>query len=403
MIAEIKHKMSCNLEDELTGNFFGIMRYLPFTRGLKIILEQGIKSNDKRVREIISDIQDEDFLFEFWKRSELGYGEIDGYMEIAGISLGIEVKYHSDLSGEDQLERESLMLQEWAKSGEKVLLFVATEENAQNVYLANKDKDCFESVHLAYITWQDIFVGLDFVQVNSSFERKMVKDLKQYLKEKGFDSFRGFEISTRFDNKGDFSMNLGENIHNAFAIVFETLKNIEKLIKRCSAELDSEKYYMPADRFMRYSSDQEWAGWIYWSFILLFQRKEDDLPMENGWINAPVYAVELNVDSETCEEPMLYIAKIDFGDISNWTKGCSPSNHGLFYDAIHAVALYEEDVQDGFVRIKPRSGYAEKVSSSFWGFKELTRMDIKLVEVTSNNYKEKIFGTIETLSRIDET
>ena len=100
---------------------------------------------------------------------------------------------------------------------------------------------------------------------------------------------------------------------------------------------------------------------------------------------------------------MLYIAKIDFGDISNWTKGCSPSNHGLFYDAIHAVALYEEDVQDGFVRIKPRSGYAEKVSSSFWGFKELTRMDIKLVEVTSNNYKEKIFGTIETLSRIDET
>ena len=290
MIAEIKHKMSCNLEDELTGNFFGIMRYLPFTRGLKIILEQGIKSNDKRVREIISDIQDEDFLFEFWKRSELGYGEIDGYMEIAGISLGIEVKYHSDLSGEDQLERESLMLQEWAKSGEKVLLFVATEENAQNVYLANKDKDCFESVHLAYITWQDIFVGLDFVQVNSSFERKMVKDLKQYLKEKGFDSFRGFEISTRFDIKGDFSMNLGENIHNAFAIVFETLKNIEKLIKRCSAELDSEKYYMPADRFMRYSSDQEWAGWIYWSFILLFQRKEDDLPMENGWINAPVYA-----------------------------------------------------------------------------------------------------------------
>lgn len=35
MLAEINHKMTCGLEDELTGNYFGMMRYLPFTRGLK--------------------------------------------------------------------------------------------------------------------------------------------------------------------------------------------------------------------------------------------------------------------------------------------------------------------------------------------------------------------------------
>lgn len=33
MLAEINHKMTCGLEDELTGNYFGMMRYLPFTRG----------------------------------------------------------------------------------------------------------------------------------------------------------------------------------------------------------------------------------------------------------------------------------------------------------------------------------------------------------------------------------
>ena len=54
--------------------------------------------------------------------------------------------------------------------------------------------------------------------------------------------------------------------------------------------------------------------------------------MENGWINGPVYAVEINIDSDTCDEPQLIVAKIDFGDLSDWSKGCSPANHGLFYN-----------------------------------------------------------------------
>lgn len=56
-------------------------------------------------------------------------------------------------------------------------------------------------------------------------------------------------------------MNLGENIHNAFVVVFETLKSIEKLMIRCRTEIDQDKYYMPEERFMRYSSDLTWEGW----------------------------------------------------------------------------------------------------------------------------------------------
>lgn len=197
-------------------------------------------------------------------------------------------------------------------------------------------------------------------------------------------------------------MNLGENIHNAFLVVFETLKSIEKLITKCTVEIDYEKYYMPAERFMRYSSDLTWEGWIYWSFILLYQRREDGSVMENGWINAPVYAIEINVDAETCDEPVIYIAKMDFGDLSDWSKGCSPSNHTLFYSAIHAVDMYDEiETDEGLVRIMPMEAYKEKVFNTFWGFKSLICDEIKLVDVTQSNYKELIFGTIEKLSEIE--
>lgn len=82
-------------------------------------------------------------------------------------------------------------------------------------------------------------------------------------------------------------MTVGENIHNAFVVVFRTLQAIEKLIRKCRAELDTKTYYMPEERFLRHSSDQNWEGWIYWSFILLFQRREDGPVMENGWIDGP--------------------------------------------------------------------------------------------------------------------
>lgn len=52
-------------------------------------------------------------------------------------------------------------------------------------------------------------------------------------------------------------MTVGENIHNAFVVVFRTLQAIEKLIRKCRAELDTKTYYMPEERFLRHSSDSE--------------------------------------------------------------------------------------------------------------------------------------------------
>lgn len=199
----------------------------------------------------------------------------------------------------------------------------------------------------------------------------------------------------------EYIMNLGSNIHNAFVVVYQTLKSIEKLMIKCRVELDKSQYYIPAERFLRYSSDVSWEGWIYWSYILLFQRNEDGEVMDNKWINGPVYAVEINVDSDTCNEPQLIIAKMDFGDISAWTPGCSPANHTIFYNAIHGVSSYNLYYSGNNILIEPIDDYKKKVEKSFWGFQNLIRSDTNLVEVTQDNYKEKIFGKIEELSHLD--
>ena len=67
-------------------------------------------------------------------------------------------------------------------------------ENTKAIYIENKDKRVFRDVHLAYLSWQDILLGLDQVLISSSYEKKMIEDLKTLLREKGFVSFEGFSI-----------------------------------------------------------------------------------------------------------------------------------------------------------------------------------------------------------------
>ncbi|MCI7613440.1 MAG: hypothetical protein MSS66_10720 [Selenomonadaceae bacterium] len=189
---------------------------------------------------------------------------------------------------------------------------------------------------------------------------------------------------------------LGKNIHNAFSVIFNTYQSIEKLMCACQSDEVKQKYYLPTEKFLRYSSDQYWEGWVYWSFILLYQRYADGNCMENGWIDAPVYAVEINVDAEICEEPKIYIGKFEYKDICSWTPGCSPANHYIFYDAMHNDELFKiESVGD----IKVSVPVDEKVSGKYWGLKKVTFKEINLVGINADNYYDEIFGTIESLSK----
>ena len=194
MIAEIYHKFSTDLEDVLTGDFFGAMRYMPFNRGLNQIFKNYAVSEDPQVTHILSNAADDDFNFEFWKRSENGLVEIDGFIPLTSVGIGIEVKYRSGLSGGDQLEKEAQVLDEWCNGKEKLLILIGEAEEAKAIYIENKDKRVFRDVHLAYLSWQDIVLGLDQVLISSSYEKKMIEDLKTLLREKGFVSFEGFSI-----------------------------------------------------------------------------------------------------------------------------------------------------------------------------------------------------------------
>ena len=194
MIAEIYHKFSTDLEDVLTGDFFGAMRYMPFNRGLNQIFKNYAVSEDPQVTHILSNAADDDFNFEFWKRSENGLVEIDGFIPLTSVGIGIEVKYRSGLSGGDQLEKEAQVLDEWCNGKEKLLILIGEAEEAKAIYIENKDKRVFRDVHLAYLSWQDILLGLDQVLISSSYEKKMIEDLKTLLREKGFVYFEGFSI-----------------------------------------------------------------------------------------------------------------------------------------------------------------------------------------------------------------
>ena len=194
MIAEIYHKFSTDLEDVLTGDFFGAMRYMPFNRGLNQIFKNYAVSEDPQVTHILSNAADDDFNFEFWKRSENGLVEIDGFIPLTSVGIGIEVKYRSGLSGGDPLEKEAQVLDEWCNGKEKLLILIGEAEEAKAIYIENKDKRVFRDVHLAYLSWQDILLGLDQVLISSSYEKKMIEDLKTLLREKGFVSFEGFSI-----------------------------------------------------------------------------------------------------------------------------------------------------------------------------------------------------------------
>ncbi|MDO4557317.1 MAG: hypothetical protein Q4B70_19560 [Lachnospiraceae bacterium] len=203
MIAEIYHKISSTgsnlterLEDELTGNYFGNLRYIPFCRGLGKILGNYVKCNDEEeLRHDFLSIDTEEWNTEFWKKS--GEGEIDCYMDgIGDIALGIEVKFYSGLSGKNQLKREARMLQEWSEDhNKKILLFTAPKEaDCKRVYGDNKKDVEDMGVKLCYLTWVDALEGLEKVVTETVFEELIINDLRELLTLKGFKGFKGFLI-----------------------------------------------------------------------------------------------------------------------------------------------------------------------------------------------------------------
>ena len=255
--------LSDNSEDKLTGDFFGALRYMDFCDGLQPILCGALRKSEKQQAESQAAIQlignvnctnisDEEHI-KFWPKHDLG--ELDVLLEFDNCYIGIEVKFKSGLSSDDQLIREANILCDLAKDKKKILLFIAKHESCISVYRKYTDI-ISKDVHFVFASWEDILQSMKDILHGGkgskyTFGQKlMICDLVRLLTRKGFDTFLSMTngISDRPDQpiekKGYFMVDNNKdyttNYKNAAFVVFMTYKNVDKLLKAIKSESENE-------------------------------------------------------------------------------------------------------------------------------------------------------------------
>ena len=245
--------LSDNLEDKLTGDFFGTLRYMDFCDGLQPILCGALRKSEKQQAESkaaiqlienvnCTNIKDEEHI-KFWPKHDRG--ELDVLLEFDNCCIGIEVKFKSGLSSDDQLIREANILCDLAKDKKKILLFIAKHESCLSVYCKYKNM-ISKDVHFVFASWEDILQSMKDILNGEkggkyTFGQKlMIRDLVRLLKRKDFDTFVSMTngISDRQDQsiekKEYFMLNhkdYTKNYKDAAFVVFMTYRNVDKLLK----------------------------------------------------------------------------------------------------------------------------------------------------------------------------
>lgn len=203
MIAELYGKIENNKEDELTGNFFGTLRYTGFEKILQPLFVRCIRPAElaNKVKKIRGGYWGDKI--RFWPYDSPA--EIDVLLDFEEILIGVEVKYQSNLSGDDQLEREAEILQKKANGREKILILLAPESKCHEIINKTRRRNIFNEfgVNLSYISWEDVSDELIKLQL-TDFDALIAEDLIKLLRLKGFESFRSFEFDVDLNNAKDF-------------------------------------------------------------------------------------------------------------------------------------------------------------------------------------------------------
>lgn len=224
MIAEIHNKISRSgsnlsdrLEDQLTGDFFGAIRYLPFQRGLKHVLDavrlqRADQDSVPCWQKLLGSIHDYETEMHFWFRH--AEGEIDLIIEHPEVVIGIEVKYYSGLSSDDdediaefitpeeschQLARYSRLLEDIRKGRQAFLVFLAPNHILLPVEADMMGRSIISNdISLGYLAWQNVLEQLKSIELTAmdAGQRMIIQDLSDLLVEKGFERFKGFHSDT---------------------------------------------------------------------------------------------------------------------------------------------------------------------------------------------------------------
>lgn len=224
MIAEIHGKISSTgsnltdrMEDKLTGDFFGNLRYLPYEKGLKLILSE-IKICKGNLEEISEKILNERSLFirdkiEFWPKFRGANAELDLAINLENLFIGIEIKYQSPLSRDNQLLRELKVINGKRNEKKGLLLFISKitglEEAVEAIKAIGKieeDSYLLDNVSFAYITWEDIYEIFNHLNLEyyNDYEMLIIDDIIKLLKSKGFEKFKNFKIDKDYNIQDNF-------------------------------------------------------------------------------------------------------------------------------------------------------------------------------------------------------
>lgn len=223
MIAEIHNKLSVTgsnltdrLEDQLTGDFFGALRYLPFALGLQKILGSEYVFPE-RVGKFIKNLSYEkepDYFF--WKRlkdADDSTVEPDLIIEFENTVICIEVKYNSGLSSDDsdadgnevaetaeeikksknQLAREARAISKAYIGKNLILLLIARAGICERIYGDSFAKIC-SGIEFARLSWSDIYDNIRKMNFTSRTEELIFLDVCNLLKRKGFDRFERIDL-----------------------------------------------------------------------------------------------------------------------------------------------------------------------------------------------------------------
>lgn len=232
MLAEIEGKISRSgsnlserLEDQLTGNVFGALRYIPFSKGLGAVLANSVfpRSISVDLRNIDSEFWEDKI--EFWPYNR--EGELDALINFSTMMIGIEVKYQSGLSSDDdvvngadheevqqsinQLARESRILVRKGQGKQKLLLFIAERKACKEVYENIICRGIIEQgVVFGYVSWQDILRELKQLVLTDAYQQVIIKDLVNLLTRKGFEDFTSMAVETPapINEQGYFNFDL---------------------------------------------------------------------------------------------------------------------------------------------------------------------------------------------------
>lgn len=223
MIAEINGKISSSgsnltdrLEDKLTGDVFGAMRYLPFKLGLKQILQETSFPTEQQAKLQALIEKEPCFNYVFWPRYD--EGEPDLILESTNAIILIEVKYQSGLSSDDEIEdpeesrnqlsRESQILNRIKGNKEAFLIFLAKQSEAAPIYNTALEKNKIHSnISFGYLSWSTVLETFVRVkrQQNLTFPSNIIIiDLIDLLRRKGFERFKSFTISSKLIGKEAF-------------------------------------------------------------------------------------------------------------------------------------------------------------------------------------------------------